>query len=182
MRFVAKRTGIEARLDRFEVSLLSSMVNDLLVLLGSGDGEVDPDADPLAALVGLGSGPVTRPPDPALARLLPDAYRDDDAAAADFRRYTETDLRAGKRAQATAVLASLAPYSEGGRVRLDRASADAWLGCLNDLRLVLGTRLEVTEETELDAAPDDPRAQALAVYGWLGGVQEMLISRLTPLA
>ncbi len=180
MRFVTKRTGIEARLDRFEVSVLSSMVSDLLVLLGADDS--DPDADPLAALVGLGSGPVTKPPDPALARLLPDAYRDDESAAADFRRYTETDLRAGKRAQATVVLASLAPYAEGGRILLDRESANAWLGCLNDLRLVLGTRLEVTQETELDAAPDDPRAQALAVYGWLGGVQEMLIARLTPLA
>ena len=177
MRFAKKRGGIEASLDRVEVEVLSSMAADLLELLGP---ELAPGGDPLAALVGLPTGPVERPPDPALARLLPDAYRDDETAADDFRRYTEADLRAGKRAHAAAVLASLAPYSCGGRIRLERELADAWLGCLNDLRLVLGTRLEVTEETELAVVRDDPRAQALSVYGWLGWVQESLLRCLPP--
>ena len=180
MRFSTKRAGIEATLDRVEVEVLGSMAADLLALLGSGSGSGEQsEQDPLAALVGMPTGPVERPPDPALARLLPDAYRDDDQAADDFRRYTEADLRAGKRAQATAVLASLAPYPGGGRIRLDRELADAWLGFLNDLRLVLGTRLEVTEDTELVPARDDPRAQALSVYGWLGWMQESLLRCLT---
>ena len=62
---------------------------------------------------------------------------------------------------------------------MDREQADAWLGCLNDLRLVLGTRLEVTEDTELDLRRDDPRAQALTVYGWLGWLQESLLEAMT---
>jgi hypothetical protein len=158
--------------------VLSSLAADLLVLLGEQD---EADTDPLAALVGLSSGPVTAPEDPALARLLPDAYGDDREAAEEFRRYTEGDLRAGKRANAGTVLATLAPLTgQGGRLPLDREQADAWLGCLNDLRLVLATRLEVTEETDLEPSADDPRAQALHVYGWLGWLQESLLSCLDP--
>ena len=179
MRFVRKRHGVvEARLDANEAGVLTSVVGDLLELLGDPD---EASADPLAALVGLPEGPVERPTDAALARLLPDAYGDDEPAATDFRRYTEADLRAGKRADATVVLATLAPYLDlGGRVPLDREQAGAWLTCLNDLRLVLGTRLEVTEDTELDPSDDSPQAQALLVYGWLGWLQESLLSCLEP--
>ena len=179
MRFKRKRSGaVEATVDAFEADLLSALAGDLLALLGEQD---DADADPLAALVGLPSGPVERPSDPALARLLPDAYGDDERAAADFRRYTEADLRAGKRAAAGSVLATLAPVlGTGGRLALDRDEADAWLGALNDLRLVLGTRLEVTEETELEPAGEDPRSQGLQVYGWLGWLQESLLGCLDP--
>ena len=179
MRFTRKRSGaIEAKLDAVEADVLTAVVSDLLELLGDEDAG---SSDPLAAMVGLSDGPAVRPDDPALARLLPDAYGDDDAAAQEFRRYTEGDLRAGKRAHATTVLASLAPLTgRGGRLALDRDEADAWLGSLNDLRLVLGTRLEVTEETELELPGDDPRAQALQVYGWLGWLQESLLGCIDP--
>jgi len=178
MRFSRRAGGIRAKLDAVEADLLSSLAADLLVLLGEQD---EADTDPLAALVGLSSGPVTVPEDPALARLLPDAYGDDREAADEFRRYTEGDLRAAKRANAGAVLATLVPLTgQGGRLSLDREQADAWLGCLNDLRLVLGSRLEVTEDTDLDPAADDPRAQALHVYGWLGWLQESLLGCLDP--
>ena len=77
--------------------------------------------------------------------------------------------------------ADLLARIEGGRLVLDRDDADAWLGCLNDLRLVLGTRLGVTEQTDADDLDDDdPRRQALEVYGWLGWLQESLISCLAP--
>jgi hypothetical protein len=178
MKFKRRGGGIRAEVDPVEADVLIAVAGDLLVLLGDAD---EPDADPLAALVGLSGGPAEPPSDPALARLLPDAYGDDDAAATEFRRYTEGDLRAGKRAHATAVLASLAPLAErGGRLVLDRDEADAWLGCLNDLRLVLGTRLEVTEDSERRPRSDDPRAQALQVYGWLGWLQESLLGCLDP--
>jgi hypothetical protein len=178
MRFTRKGGRLEARLEPVEARLLTTMATDLLELLGPGQGA---DADPLAAMVGLSSGPLEQPDDPALARLLPDAYEDDDAASAEFRRYTEADLRAGKRERASAVLASLVPYEQGGRVPLDREQADAWLGLLNDLRLVLGVRLEVTEETDLEPPGEDPQAQALHVYGWLGAVQESLLTQLVRL-
>ena len=182
MRFKKVRGSgeVKADVDAVEADVLSAVAGDLLELLGEG---ADADPDPLAAMVGLSDGPVEPPEDPALARLLPDAYGDDDEAATEFRRYTEGDLRAGKRANAGTVLATLAPLTgRGGRLVLDRDEADAWLGCLNDLRLVLGTRLEVTEDTELDPRADDPRAQALQVYGWLGWLQESLLSVLDPRA
>ena len=64
-----------------------------------------PDAhaqlDPLAAMVGIGTA-TEAPDDPALARLLPDAYGEDADASAEFRRYTELSLREKKQAQARA--------------------------------------------------------------------------------
>ena len=178
MRFKRRRATVTADLDPGEAGLLAALAEDLLGLLGDGAPE---GQDPLAAIVGMTSGPVAVPDDPALARLLPDAYADDDSAAAEFRRFTEQDLREGKRASATTVLATLAPLlGRGGRLALDRDQVDDWLGALNDLRLVLGTRLEVTEETELDVPDDDPHAQALLVYGWLGWLQESLLSCISP--
>jgi hypothetical protein len=173
MRFKGTRRGVEAKVDPVEARVLSQCASELLELLG--DSEEVPD-DPIAAMVGIASGDVRTPEDPALARLLPDAYADDPDAATDFRRYTEADLRATKRAAASAALAQLQPLlGNGGKLVLDRDECDAWLGWLNDIRLVLGTRLEVTEDTEFDE--DEP---ALQVYGWLGWLQESLLSCLTP--
>ena len=53
----------------------------------------------------------------------------------------------------------------------------AWLGVLNDTRLVLGARLGVTEDDH-DVAPDDPRAPAFAMYHWLTWVQGELVEQL----
>ena len=62
---------------------------------------------------------------------------------------------------------------------LDEEQLAAWLSALNDLRLVLGTRLDVTEE--MDAVPDDhPRAGAFAVYSYLGWLQEQVVAALDP--
>jgi hypothetical protein len=128
----------------------------------------------------LGFSPRTRAPlDPALARLLPDAYRDDPDAAGEFRRYTEQSLRSAKQEVAQTVLDTLP--ADGGPVKLSREQAQSWLRALNDVRLTLGVRLGVTEEFEdewrqLD--PLDPRATAFEVYAWLGDVQESLVQAL----
>jgi hypothetical protein len=188
VKFNRGRHGaVTADVSAVEASVLASAVAQLLHLLGEQDAV---DDDPLAAMVGLPSGDVRRPEDPALARLLPDAYRPDasgdpqfDAgeAAAEFRRYTESDLRTAKRAQADRVLETLASLGGSGRLQLDRADADAWLGTLNDVRLVLGTRLDVTEETYEQPLPDDEDlAHALQVYSWLGWLQETLLDCLEP--
>src|SRR5690348_10473772 len=167
VRFKRSRRGVEAKLDQVEAQLLAQCASELLELLGE---EADVSADPLEALVGLPPGDVSPPDDPALARLFPSAYGDDEAAATEFRRFTESDLRAGKRAAASDALLSLQPLlATGGKLVLDRDQADSWLTWLNDIRLVLGTRLDVTEDTyEEDIDPDDPRWQVMQVYGWLG--------------
>jgi hypothetical protein len=130
--------------------------------------------DDLADSLGLTEDAVL-PDDPALARLLPDAYPDDPDASGEFRRYTERDLRAGKVAAAKTVLATLP--AGGGRVSLSEPQAQTWLRTLNDIRLALGVRLGITEEMDR-VGPDDPRFGALAVYDWLSGMQESLVHAL----
>jgi Domain of unknown function (DUF2017) len=141
------------------------------------DGTVD--ADDLAAMVGFAED-AELPDDPVLARLLPDAYRDDPEASGEFRRYTEQGLRSGKAAAARTVLATLPPG--GGRIRLSEPEAQAWLRALNDVRLALGTRLGVTDdfdEQAADVGPEDPRSAYVGVYQWLGFLQETLVQALS---
>src|SRR5579863_3941877 len=120
--------------------------------------------------------PPEAPADPVLARLLPDAYQDDPEAAGEFRKYTESSLREAKKYFAQMLLETVPP--KGGRVKLTADQARDWLRALNDVRLMFGVRLEVTEDfeeqlTSLD--PKDPRVAAFRVYGWLGEVQESLV-------
>jgi len=61
---------------------------------------------------------------------------------------------------------------------LDAAQVSSWLGVVNDLRLVLGTRLDVTEEMER-VALDDPRAPALAVYQYLTYLLSEIVQALS---
>ena len=90
--------------------------------------------------------------DPVLARLLPDGHRGDPEMAADYRELTESSLRSGKADDLAMVRATLP--DGGGEVRLDADQAGAWLRSTNDLRLALGTRLDITEDTE---PPDESR-------------------------
>ncbi len=139
----------------------------------------DAEDDPLARAVGIGTA-TEAPEDPALARLFPDGYTDDPEASADFRRYTEPGLRIGQ-AAAAGHRAGDSLGEEPHRMLLDAEEAQAWLGALNDIRLVLGERLGVTEDLEeLIAAlgEDDPRLALLWVYDRLTYLQETLVQAL----
>jgi hypothetical protein len=167
------RRGIRLRLEPEEAELVRMMAEQMLALLG----EPEQAADPLAAALGIAED-ADKPDDPVLARLFPDAYQDDSGAAREFRRYTELGLRDGKREAAGIVLATVRP---GEDVVLDREQAQAWLRALNDVRLALGTRLDITEEwyeevAELDR--DDPRFAMYAAYDWLTMLQEQLVQAL----
>lgn len=172
----ARGGGVVVRIDAAEAALLRKLFGEMVELLDDGGGE-DAGDDPLASAVGtLEDRPV--PEDPALARLFPDAYRDDDEAASDFRRYTEGDLRAGKIDAARVAAESL---GEGGRLVLTAEQAQTWLTALNDLRLTLGTRLSVTEDHEQvfgSLSDDDPRKQLWYVYDWLSYLQQSLVETL----
>ena len=138
-----------------------------------------PSPAELEAMFGSGR-PAQTPQDPALARLLPDAYRDDPDAAGEFRRFTEESLRNAKQESARIVLDTLP--ADGGPVKLSGDQAQSWLRALNDVRLALGVRLGVTEEFEeqwQELDPVDPRWAAFEVYAWLGAVQESLVQALT---
>ena len=179
------RRGVVVSFDEVEASLLRHLVGEVRDLLADGEpmppaagatGAVPSDAE-LSALTGLDAGlghdALMPPSDPALARLLPDAYRDDDQAAGEFRRLTESSLRRDKVSAADRLLAAL-PADGPGEVRLDPESTESWLSTINDVRLALGTRLEVTEEMA-EPDPEDPDAPAYVVYLWLTELQGVLI-------
>ena len=141
--------GVRLRLSQDERALLVGLTGELRALL-----EVAPD-------------------DPTLRRLFPPAY-DDDADERAYRDLTGDSLLDARR-EALELLERTAD-----REQLTAEEADAWLRALNDLRLVLGTRLDVQEDT-FASEPDlnDPRGQALAVYGYLSWLQEQLVEALS---
>jgi hypothetical protein len=174
VHFTRHRGKVRAELDEVEARLLVQLADEILELVE----EPSLGEDPLAELVGL-ADEVHAPDDPVLTRLLPDAYRDDAAAAGDFRRYTDADLRRRKRANAAAVRGSVP--EGGGRLELDRDQVDPWLESLNDMRLALGTSLGVTEDTDpYDVDEEHPAYGPLQVYAWLGWLQESLLSCIEP--
>jgi hypothetical protein len=136
------------------------------------------------------SGDVPAPRDPALDRLLPTANRQDEQMAAEFRRLTEDGLRSRKAANlATAIAALSAPAGgKDDKVSLDQEQALAVLISLTDVRLVLGERLglkhdddvELLEEQASSLPDDDPAVYALAVYDFLTWLQETLAHALRP--
>jgi hypothetical protein len=185
--------GAAARFAAAEAVLLRGLAGQVAEIIGgdqdTGDqkpggqrpGGPDPGQQPgdqLEELFALSDSAVL-PDDPVLARLLPDAYRDDPEAAGEFRRYTEQGLRSGKLAAARTVLDTLP--EDGGRVRLSADEAQAWLRSLNDIRLALGVRLEVSEDRQAmleQASQGGPQAAGLWIYDWLTLLQETLVEAL----
>jgi hypothetical protein len=149
-----------------EAAHLGAMVGQFIDLI---------DATPVEA---------SAPSDPAVARLVPDAYADDAEASTEFRRLTGSDLLDRRRRDADTVLASLAPdgvdldltdADDEDLVRsfvitLDRDEAGAWMRVLAAVRLVLASRLGIESEEDSDAS--DPRFD---VYEWLGMRLEGLV-------
>jgi hypothetical protein len=124
----------------------------------------------------LAADPADTGGDPVLARLLPPGYTGDPEIAAEYRDMTESGLRSGKADDLATVRATLPP--EGGEVRLDDEQARAWLRTTNDLRLALGTRLDISEDTEPPEEVTGEQDQQLAVYYWLTALQGSLVDAL----
>ena len=152
--FRARGDTLVARFDPAEAGVLGMLLDQLEMLLDSEDAEGDP----------------------VLARLLPDGNRDDVEAAAEYRELTESSLRSGKADDLAMMRASLP--DGGGEVVLDADQAAAWLRSTNDLRLALGTRLEISEDTEPPDDVVDDESQQLAVYYWLTALQGSLVDAL----
>ena len=185
--FHARRGGgVMATFAAHEADLLRNLVAQIIELLRH-ESAVPDEGDSLESMLDF-TGPTTAPDDPVLARLFPDAYRDDEEAAGDFRRFTESDLRSGKASAAAAVIddleaAGLGDEPEGGTmvdVELDTARAMEWLKAFNDVRLALGTRLGIEDEKTAEQVPDDdPRAVVFEIYHWMSYLQESLVHALS---
>lgn len=121
--------------------------------------------------------------DPAVARLTPDAYPDDEEATREFRRLTADDLLERRSGDAAVVLQTLG--MDGGdldtdgdpdatiAVALGESEALAWMRTLSAVRLVLASRLGI--QSEDDHQPDDPR---FGVYDWIGYRLDGLVAAL----
>ncbi|MFL6160915.1 MAG: DUF2017 family protein [Jatrophihabitantaceae bacterium] len=148
MRVKRRAEQIRMQLADSESHLLAGLIDDFSVMLAEADAT-----------------------DPAMQRLYPDGYSDDEEASAEFRQLVDADLTAARSGRLRACRAELPDGS--GTISLTDEAADRWLRVLNDLRLTLGVRLGVTEEDELDSA--DPLAN---IYHWLSAVQDLLLSQL----
>ncbi len=142
------RGGILLHLSAEECRLLRDLAQQLPSVLTTGDA------------------------DPAVERLLPSAYPDDAAAAAEFRTFTRSGLVERKLANAGRVAATLP--DETGVSKLSAADAQAWLRTLTDLRLVLATRLGIESDDD-EGGPDE---LLRAVYDWLAFLQYSLLAVL----
>ena len=176
-----------ASLDDAERRALAGAVADTAELLGVRLTEPAPPVsrpgdDPLAYL-GWPAEDVQTPSDPALARLLPPASRDDDELAAEFRRLTEADLRLRKVDNLRVVWSAL--RGPAGPLPVARPAAPRWAAALSDVRLVIAARLGIETDDDATAVlegeqePDDELDAALAaLYSALTWLQDSLVALL----
>jgi hypothetical protein len=188
-------TRYVAQLDPLERATVAGLMDQVRELLDPPARAPDGGDDFASIVAGLGMGvtvaaedqadldPDDAERDPALDRLLPTANRQDDEVAAEFRRLTETGLRQRK----AAALESSAELLRGDdKLRLDDGEAQAFLKALTDVRLVLGERMGLRTDDDVDVLeasadaldPDDPLLYALAVYDFLTWLQETLASAM----
>ncbi len=171
-------------MDEHEAAVLRSLVGAVSGLLSDRASEAPQDE--LAALTGLRTGNSLAPEDPQLLRLLPDFHRAEpgspDAKRADLnsalRSLHEPEIIDAKLAAGAVVLDTVPEH--GGRIVLTPEQADAWLAALTDVRLALGTMLEIDADTPDHFDPADPRAPHLDVYHWLTWMQDSLLQALAP--
>ncbi|OAN40852.1 DUF2017 family protein [Microbacterium sp. H83] len=120
--------------------------------------------------------------DPAIARLTPDAYPDDESASRAFADATRDDLLARRAVDADVVrtslgglradIGALSPAQAGAEhvISLRPAEVDSWIRTLAALRLVVAARLGIADDDAYDS--DDPR---YGIYDWLGYRLEVVI-------
>lgn len=188
---------IKSVMEPHEVRILHTLVSNIVDMLEQRRDSAP--RDELAEITGMRSGHSELPDEAPLARLLPDFHRfeaSDDGPEAEkaavvrahnagMRMIHEPAIIDSKLGCAAVVLRSLP--ARGGTVSLNMEQADAWMQCLNDVRLGLGAVL--LEESSTDGVPatdipesvpdDDPRSAQLDVYHWLTFMQDSLCSALT---
>jgi Domain of unknown function (DUF2017) len=167
-RFERQPDGtVEAGLDAEEAVLLQSLAGQVAELVAGAA---------LQDHAGRAREPAGQPEDPAIARLLPDAYPNDAEASAEFRRFTAVGLVDQKVQNAETLIRSLMGAGVTGMVSLDEAESQAWLRSLTDIRLTIAARLGIDSEDDEAGRSVDPLMRE--IYDWLGFVQNSLIEAL----
>ena len=178
---------LSVALSNDELHILINLVEQLLELLGERNfihhyQSDDPFAQLMAATLGNIQSPIEQPDDPVLRRLLPNGYADPESAT-EFRKYTEGSLRTLKQKHLLYLREQLVFPVDHELPKADISITDPtqWLIAINDLRIALAVRLEIDEDgyKKYELMSDsDPQKHLHAVYYWLGGIQENLISHL----
>lgn len=149
------KEGLRAEFERVETRLLRELLAEMKLLL---------EAD-------------IPPTDPVLKRLFPEAS-DDPEEAALYRDLVGSELKAGK-IEALKLVTERLGTRGPLKTSIPEEEWDAWLSLLTDMRLAIGTRLQVTEEMmEEELDPEDPDAPAMSVLHWLGWVQGSMLATI----
>jgi hypothetical protein len=110
--------------------------------------------------------------DPSLRRLFPPAYTDEPEAEEEYRQLMHDDLLESHRAALGTMTTTL------DATELDGEQLLGWLSAINNLRLVLGTKLDVQENDQIEIDPDEPDAPVRAVYFYLSALEEEVVEAL----
>lgn len=193
MRILPRHSGgLRLRLDTDEGALLGALTSQLIALLDSHSGTAL-DPDPFFASLEVG-GSDTTPEDPALARLLPDAYADD-ADASQFRRITEQGLLNRKLQDALVITRALGidTYTSDGDLITDQPDIQsfavgeveleittetlpAWVRTITALRLAIAARIGLEEEADHDRLANDEEARGTVfVFDWLAALLDSIL-------
>jgi len=162
--YVAGFTDVETEI----IADLAAQIAGMLRSLVGSD-------DPLFEAVGIGGTSLLND-DPAIARLLPDAYGEDAVASGDFRRLTEQSLATRKVANARTVIDTLARSDES--LELSGQEAQAWLRTLSDIRLTIAARLGIESDGDEGDTDSDSALALHDLYDWLAYVTESLLDAL----
>lgn len=168
-------------LEPHEADLLKNMIGSMLGMLD--ERESTSPTDELEAITGMKTGNVTPPEDATMKRLLPDFFRQQrehpaGSAAAEslnsaLRSLHEPTIIDAKKVAAQRVLETVP--NGGGRFELTEDDANAWIAAINDVRLALGTMLEIGPQGPDRLPVEHPMAGHLDVYQWLTVLQEYLV-------
>jgi uncharacterized protein DUF2017 len=174
------RTSVEPH----ESALLHNMAGSVIGMLDERDASAPQDE--LQQITGMRVGHSDPPDDATMARLLPDFFRlqtshpagsgQAESLNAALRGLHEPDIIAAKR-EAAQRLVDTCPI-DGGRFEISEDDANAWISAVNDIRLALGTMLEIGSDGPDRLPSSHPMAGHLDVYQWLTVLQEYLVLAL----
>lgn len=179
-----KNGHLVAHLASQEAAVIRGLVSQIKDMLDARGDEAP--RDELADLTGMRTGPTTPPEDRVMRRLLPDFLGSDDAegdsgdldadTAGALRSLHEPELLELKTGLADMVLETCP--KRGGTVELTEEQADGWSSAINDVRLALGTALDVQDDMPDELPEDEVQREHLGVYHWLTWVQDSLVEAM----
>ncbi len=162
-----------------EAKLLTNMITSVQDMLD--DRQSTAPSDPLEQITGIRIGHSGQPEDSSMRRLLPDFLGSEDGESdahskgvnGALRSLHEPTIIAAKHAAGQRVLDTL-PL-DGSGFELTEDDANAWIAAINDVRLTLGTLLEIGPDGPDRLPANHPLAVHLDVYQWLTVLQEYLV-------